>query len=73
MHLPDMRKVFDKSREIDSATRTRYLPIFEHGAGDYSPDEDDFIKIRLKWLSDFEEEKSKMKTKSASLMCVSWI
>jgi len=39
LHLSDTRKVFDKSADIDAATRASYLPMFEHGAGGYWSDD----------------------------------
>jgi hypothetical protein len=59
MHVSRMRLKFDKSAEIDAASRTRIVNVIQNHADEYSEEEDGAIKDGMGYFAMFEDENSK--------------
>ena len=59
MYLSTMRKLFDKSREVDGATRARNVDMITGHADEYSSEEERLLAEGEKRFVDFKEMKAK--------------
>jgi len=73
MMLSEMRKRFDKSLDIDCASRAAIVSKIKQNQGDYSGDETAQIDKGLAGLLEFEKLPNKKKVESASPLSISEI